>query len=96
MFPEYSWTIHAYGKRPLGVARQDVEDDISDTLDGFAEVTGGGAGIAGWNIDVEVCDGEQLEHCYDEICAALLKVGADPHSSVHIIRTEKRTLVRNR
>ena len=94
MFPEHTWNIHVYGDTPLNRARQEIEDDIIDRVDEFAEVTGGGSEDSEWNIDVEVFDGEQIEYCYDTVSIILLEAGADPGSPIQIIRTEHRELVR--
>ena len=34
--------------------RQGLEDDLEAFLDGAGEVTGGGSGEVGWNIDLEI------------------------------------------
>lgn len=38
------------------IDRDELEDEIDEFLDGKGEVTGGGAGIDGANIDVELFD----------------------------------------
>ncbi|MFC1438201.1 hypothetical protein ABUW04_08020 [Streptacidiphilus sp. N1-10] len=42
---------------PMSVDRDDVEDALNSALQGIGEVTGGGTGETGSNLDVEV-DGE--------------------------------------
>jgi len=57
-FRDFTWSIFIYGSSPLGVARQDVEGRLKEALDEVGEVSGGGGGESGWNIDVEVFDGK--------------------------------------
>jgi hypothetical protein len=48
--------IHIYSKLELRDARQALEDDIEEHFSGELEVTGGGSGNMGWNIDVALLD----------------------------------------
>ncbi len=90
--PDYSWNIFINGSSSLGQARGDVEDEVSEALDEMAEVTGGGAGEAGWNIDIEVHDGRDVEHCVQRVREILLGVGVAAATKISIVRTEERRL----
>jgi hypothetical protein len=48
--------IHIYSGLDLGQARGDLEDDIQNRFDDQIEVTGGGQGKGGWNLDLELLD----------------------------------------
>jgi hypothetical protein len=45
--------VFIYAKAPLKDARGALEDDLESFLGASGEVTGGGAGASGWNIDLE-------------------------------------------
>jgi hypothetical protein len=53
--------VYIYSKRRLQEARGNLEDDLDDLLSGAGEVTGGGVGEMGWNIDVELEDTASVE-----------------------------------
>jgi hypothetical protein len=44
-----------------GAARGDLEYDLENFLGSAGEITGGGAGTKGYNIDIALADGEDLE-----------------------------------
>ncbi|HUO10947.1 MAG TPA: hypothetical protein VM008_21785 [Phycisphaerae bacterium] len=48
--------VFIYFNEPLTVARDEIEDAIEVVLNDKGEVTGGGSGNLGSNIDVEVFD----------------------------------------
>jgi hypothetical protein len=56
---------------PLGFAKSELEDDIEDLLGDFGEVTGGGSGRAGWNIDIEIFNNENLDQFQQKIIKLL-------------------------
>ena len=49
--------IYIYSSLPLWDARGSLEDDIAEYVNGV-EVTGGGGGSRGWNIDLEAADAD--------------------------------------
>ncbi|MBF8192495.1 hypothetical protein ITP53_43815 [Nonomuraea sp. K274] len=49
------------------VSRADVEDTIDEVLDGEGEVTGGGTGDTGGNIDIEIFDDANVERLMVEV-----------------------------
>src|SRR4051812_23691466 len=57
-----STSILIYSKQMLREARGDLEDDLDAFLVGSGEVTGGGLGESGWNIDVVLEDTVDDEH----------------------------------
>lgn len=91
--PKFEWSIHVYGSSSLGDARQEIEDKIDFVLDGLGEVTGGGAGQTGWNIDVEVFEGKDIETACSSIRRILRERGTDPSTTIQINRAERRSLV---
>ena len=61
--------------QPLGCARMDLEDDIQELLGGAGEVTGGGSGQSGWNIDVAWAEGIAPEGWVARLAAFLREWG---------------------
>ena len=54
--------IHIYCPRgKSGVARGDLEFDLEEFLGTAGEITGGGSGIEGFNIDLALAEGENWE-----------------------------------
>jgi hypothetical protein len=53
--------VYIYSKQRLQEPLGNLEDDLDDLLSGAGEVTGGGAGEMGWNIDVELEDTASVE-----------------------------------
>jgi hypothetical protein len=53
--------VFIYSSLPLKDARQALEDDIDELLMDLGEVTGGGAGTSGWNIDIELYEDPNTE-----------------------------------
>lgn len=53
--------IFIYSSKPLPQGRGALEDDIDVLLGDAGEVTGGGIGQAGWNVDVEIYDTSDAE-----------------------------------
>ena len=48
--------VYIYSSLPLREARGGLEDDLEEFLGTTGEVTGGGGGERGWNIDLEISD----------------------------------------
>jgi hypothetical protein len=59
-----------------GAARGDLEDDLEEFLGGAGEVTGGGSGVEGYHIDLELDDDEDLEQWIVRLCDFLRHQGA--------------------
>ncbi len=59
--------IFIYSSQPLGFSKSEVEDDIDEMLGDVGEVTGSGSGQAGWNIDIEIYDPENVTKAQVEI-----------------------------
>jgi hypothetical protein len=53
--------IYIYAKTSLGRGRDELEDDLDDFLGEGGEVTGGGSGLPGWNVDLTLADDADLE-----------------------------------
>ena len=54
--------IYIYSSLHLREARGNLEDDLNDFLGDSGEVTGGGGGERGWNVNLEVADESLTEH----------------------------------
>jgi hypothetical protein len=67
--------IYFYSRLPLREARGGLEDDLEEALLGVVEVTGGGGGQSGWNIDLEVCDEVSVEEASENLSAFLQNWG---------------------
>lgn len=60
----------------LPVARGWVEDEIDRTINGLGEVSGGGQGVSGWNIDVEIYKKKDVINAARLIKPVLISNGA--------------------
>jgi hypothetical protein len=65
--------IHVYSMLSLGRSRGDLEDDIQDRFGGEVEVTGGGQGQGGWNVDLELLDEGADVHRFATILVTFLQ-----------------------
>ncbi len=54
--------IHIYSKLDLGQSRGNLEDDVQDRFEDDIEVSGGGQGESGWNVDLELLDEDADVH----------------------------------
>jgi len=54
-------TVFIYSHQRPSEPRGDLEDDLDSLLSGAGEVTGGGGGRDGWNIDLSFRDGADVE-----------------------------------
>ena len=69
-------TIYIYSKLDLGQSRGNLEDDIQDHFEDEIEVTGGGQGQGGWNVDLELLEEDDDVHCFaDKLVKFLQKWG---------------------
>ena len=78
--------VFIYSSFPLRDARQGLEDDLDDMLGDAGEVTGGGSGGAGWNIDVEILVEAEANSLVSQIAAFLrdYPVPSDTHMNVAV------------
>jgi len=76
--------IYIYSKQRLGEPRGDLEDDLDAFLGGAGEVTGGGGGEAGWNVEVLLDDATYAEPWVDRLAEFLRDRGVpeDTHFDV--------------
>jgi hypothetical protein len=68
---------------PLGHGRDVLEDAVEDYLGRDAEVTGGGGGIRGWNVDIDAFR-ELDEVELKDFCRFLIRFGVDPTASLDL------------
>ncbi len=61
-----------------GAYRGDLEDELEGFLGEAGELTGGGSGIQGYNIDLSLNDGEEVEEWVLRLRNFLQKVGVRP------------------
>jgi hypothetical protein len=59
--------IFLYSSKALKTGRDELEDDINDFLSDKGFVIGAGAGIDGWNLDIEIFDGNDSEAVLDDL-----------------------------
>ena len=69
--------IFIYSSLSLREARGNLEDDLDDYLGETGEVTGGGGGMRGWNIDLEVSD-DALPKMIERLTDFLTEWGVPP------------------
>ena len=67
--------IYIYSERSLREARGSLEDDLEDFLGEAGEVTGGGGGERGWNIDLELFEDESAEQWIERLVVFLREWG---------------------
>lgn len=68
---------------PLGHGRDALEDAVEEYLGRDAEVTGGGAGIRGWNVDIDAFR-EIEEEELRAFCRFLIEFGVQPAASLDL------------
>jgi hypothetical protein len=79
--------IHIYSRLPLAQsrgdldARRDLEDDIEDRFETQIEVTGGGQGEGGWNIDLRLLDEYADVHRFAEELVKFLQEWGVPRDT---------------
>jgi hypothetical protein len=78
--------IYVYSRLPLGRPRGDLEDDLDEALGGIVTVTGGGGGLRGWHIDLEIAADEsiELEAAVGQVVAFLCQWGVPPDTFLHV------------
>lgn len=54
--------IYIYGTKCLEVGLDELEDELQEAIEPFAEVTGTGSGESGWNIDIDLESIEPMNH----------------------------------
>lgn len=64
-----------YLPRNVGIGRDVIEDELEGALGEVGEVTGGGSGVSGSNLDLYLDDQAPLEKVLEIIIAALRRVG---------------------
>lgn len=94
--------IFIYSKKSLlqyaGKARDELEDDLEQLLGEAGEVTGAGAGTAGWNLDVRLHDASALEQWLERLTTFLRnwEVPDDTHLEVFLTTGPRRVDVFSR
>ena len=63
--------IFVYSNTHLDVARDVLEEELESLLGDSGEVTGGGSGAEGWNIDLLIHDDDSLDTLVSRIIAFL-------------------------
>ena len=77
--------LFLYSSTPLEDARDVLEDAIEEHLGHGAEITGGGSGIKGWNIDIDaVRDLEAPE--LKAFCDFLINQGVNSDAALNLYR----------
>ena len=68
-------TVHIYSAQLLSEPRSGLEDDLEEFLGPAGEVTGGGAGATGWNIDLALIDDASADDGIERLAAFLREWG---------------------
>jgi hypothetical protein len=85
MVPE----IHIYSTLALGQSRGDLEDDIQDYFGKSVEVTGGGHGRDGWNVDLALLDEDADVHRFaNNLVEFLQKWGAPGDTYLKVFKSD--------
>ena len=82
-------SIYIYSNLSLGRSRSELEDDIDEVLAGIVEVTGGGAGKSGWNIDLKVVTQSNVNEAVDNVVAYLRNWGVPDDTYVEVVHDER-------
>ena len=67
--------IYIYSARHMQESRTSLEDDLEDEFERFLAVTGGGGGVGGWNIDIELASDVNLDDVLPKIVRFLREWG---------------------
>ncbi len=78
-------SIYFYSKLSMG--RSAIEDDLDEILEDKGEVTGGGSGISGSHIDIDIYEGNAAD--FLEPIRSLLKELDVPDDTVIVIDNEQ-------
>lgn len=79
--------ISIYFNSKLSIGRSAIEDDLDDILGDKGEVTGGGSGISGSNIDIDIYDGIAAD--FLEPIKNILQEMKVPSDTVIVIENER-------
>jgi hypothetical protein len=74
----------------LDMGRDVIEDALDEALGDKGEVIGGGSGVSGSNIDIEILEGEP--HDFLEIIRTVLRELEAPNDTVIVIGDERFSL----
>ena len=72
--------VFIYSKLTLSCGRDEIEDALDDVLADAGEVTGGGAGSAGWNIDIELISCDDTDRHVAEIARILRELAVPTYT----------------
>jgi hypothetical protein len=75
--------VYCNHKLPNDLEREDIEDLILDCFE-QGKVTGGGGGLGGCNVDLEIKDPVSAEEALRRIREALRSVHVDGHTEIQI------------
>lgn len=78
-------SIYFYSKLSMG--RSAIEDDLDEILEDKGEVTGGGSGISGSHIDIDIYQGSAAD--FIEPIRSVLKELDVPDDTVIVINNEQ-------
>jgi hypothetical protein len=75
-----STDIYIYGGRDEDdeLERDDLEDALRSLLKGAGRLTGAGCGVEGFNVDLSLVDGEDLDSWTARLVELLQRLGAGP------------------
>ena len=59
--------VFLYSSKALSAGRDQLEDDINEFLSDKGFVTGAGAGMTGWNLDIEIIDRNDRETLLEDL-----------------------------
>ena len=89
---ELDWSLFIASWTPLGRSRGELEDEIEELLGDVAQVSGGGQGAGGWNIDIDLLEPESLEWCIARIQEYLRSQRVPADTVIDIVRRERRAV----
>lgn len=79
--------VYIYFPSPLGTTRDVIEEALDEALEGVGEVSGGGSGAVGSNVDIEIFEGDPRD--YLDRLREVLRHSEVPHDTYITIGGER-------
>jgi len=78
-------TVFIYSEQFLHSARSELEDDLAVFLGQTGQIAGGGSGVSGWNIDIELTNNIDVTDWIDRFSEFLQEWGVPEDTYFDVI-----------